>query len=419
MACPLYIRHEPLKMWKGLSALWFSRLGQSFVLFFATLQITGYGYASDKTSEQSFAGPSAYNISRAVGERAKLSNERSVQSAKIGTNPRFGPNESSTSHQALPGPGQYGNPNVQVVSHHSALPRVGFTKAHRDANKKVETYRVDFICRLVLQTISSNWLLWSHYIHESQFSFDSGEYLLLSCGNWFVWSGVESCCIWSHQDTWTQSWRTEKGHYEPDVLTDNKIWKWSSPPSSSLDITVCYLLPCVQEWEWPQFCVKIDTRLSLPVCRSSSVLIMRKQLMANARLALVRLILANHVASNLCPEQKVHLAGALAQGKDHLSYWMMDQGQESIMPELQYRVILRAIFGLLVLIEIRCWACFISASPGWINGQIAYQNAYTRQNNMQENNCWHHVFNIQWIAPAGVILGHVFHDKHSSLWQEA
>ena len=84
-----------------------------------------------------FAGPNAYNVSRGVGQKSRLSNERSTQSAKIGTTPRFGVRESSARQQVLPGPGQYGNPNVLAMSHHSNLPRVGFPKANRDANKKV------------------------------------------------------------------------------------------------------------------------------------------------------------------------------------------------------------------------------------------------------------------------------------------
>lgn len=94
-----------------------------------------------RLSNTTAAGPSAYNVSQGVGQKACLSNQRSVQSAKMGTNGRFGAKENMR-RDSLPGPGQYGSPNVLVMSHHCCLPKVGFPRANRDANKKV----LHFLC---------------------------------------------------------------------------------------------------------------------------------------------------------------------------------------------------------------------------------------------------------------------------------
>ena len=75
-----------------------------------------------------------------MGSKAKLSTERSSAAAKIGTMPRFREHSSGGSN---PGPGHYGLPAVTTESHQISLPRVGFAKAIRDANKKVQDLNTD------------------------------------------------------------------------------------------------------------------------------------------------------------------------------------------------------------------------------------------------------------------------------------
>ena len=81
------------------------------------------------------AGPSAYNTGSMVGVPSKLSTHASIPAPKIGTNPRF--RNAADSKASTPGPGQYVYGAEKVESHFVTLPRVGFPKAIRDANKKV------------------------------------------------------------------------------------------------------------------------------------------------------------------------------------------------------------------------------------------------------------------------------------------
>ena len=83
------------------------------------------------------AGPSAYSTFPKLGSRAKLSTEKSSLCAKMGSMPRF--RDVGSSHLSHPGPGQYSSPSLTLESHQPCLPKVGFAKALRDANKKVKS----------------------------------------------------------------------------------------------------------------------------------------------------------------------------------------------------------------------------------------------------------------------------------------